>query len=196
MDISSFSLFKANKTTQIKSFDCGDDDLNEFLIKDCINYDSQLLAVTYILESDTETVAFFSIFNDALRAEEVAFPSKTQFKAFLKSILPHPKRFLKNFPAMKIGRLAVSENFKGQGIGKLIIQHIIELAIDHNSKCACRFITVDAYAKSTWIYEKFSFEYLTEKDKNEETRQMYLDLTPYLNTLQDEAVDRDQQAQS
>lgn len=43
---------------QIKPFDCQDSDLNEFLLLDAKDYLKQLIAVTYMIESDDETVAF------------------------------------------------------------------------------------------------------------------------------------------
>jgi len=37
---------------QKKPFDCGDFDLNDFFLKDAVNYLRQLLTVTYVFESD------------------------------------------------------------------------------------------------------------------------------------------------
>ena len=42
----------------MKSFDCGNADLNDFLLNDAKAYASHLLAVTYLLENDTELLAF------------------------------------------------------------------------------------------------------------------------------------------
>ena len=49
--------------------------------------------------------------------------------------------------------------------------------LELNEKQACKLITVDAYNQSLHFYERLNFEYLTENDKDEETRQMYFDLT-------------------
>lgn len=38
----------------IKPFDCGNADLNDFLLNDAKHYASHLLAVTYLLEDETE----------------------------------------------------------------------------------------------------------------------------------------------
>ena len=37
----------------LKPFDCGNADLNDFLLNDAKAYASHLLAVTYLLENDT-----------------------------------------------------------------------------------------------------------------------------------------------
>ena len=47
----------------LKPFDCGDTDLNDFFLNDALNYQNQLLAVTYVVEDlvQHEIVAFFFI---------------------------------------------------------------------------------------------------------------------------------------
>ena len=40
---------------QFKSFDCGNQDLNDFLLSDSKPYLKKLLSVTYILETDDDT---------------------------------------------------------------------------------------------------------------------------------------------
>lgn len=37
-------------------FDCGDSDLNSFLLDDAINYQKQLLSVTYYVDTADKTV--------------------------------------------------------------------------------------------------------------------------------------------
>lgn len=49
-----------------KPFDCGESDLNEFLLHDAKLYAKGLLAVTYVIEDDDSTVAFFSLSNKPL----------------------------------------------------------------------------------------------------------------------------------
>ena len=55
---------KIENSTIIKPFDCGDDDLNEFLLEKSKDYQQELLAVTYVFEDETKTYAYYSIFND------------------------------------------------------------------------------------------------------------------------------------
>ena len=76
---------------------------------------------------------------------------------------------------MKIGRLGVSANFQGMGIGNMIIDYLKQLFVDNN-RTGCKFITVDAYRQSLPFYEKNYFEYLTTKDLKDDTRLMYFDL--------------------
>ncbi len=183
MSNSSLSLFKITENSVVNNFDCGDEDLNSFLTSKAIFYAKELLATTYLLEKENSTIAFFSIFNDNIRVEESSFASKSAFKKFMSQLVSHPKRHLEYFPAIKIGRLAVSKGTQNSGTGGQIIDFIIDLAIELNQKCACKFISVDAYKQSLVFYEKMGFKYFSNNDEVDDTRQMYLDLTPYLNTV-------------
>lgn len=176
-ELSQLSLILLDENHTIKPFDCEDTDLNDFLFEKAKLYKKEFLATTFILENEEQTVAYYSIFNDSLKVEEEDFASKSAFKRFLQDLVTHPKRHLKSFPALKIGRLGINKDFKGKGLGKLIVNNIINETLELNEKQACKLITVDAYNKSLIFYERLNFEYLTESDKEEETRQMYLDLT-------------------
>jgi len=185
MELAGLSLIKVDVNTVIKPFDCGDQDLNDFLLSKAKDYHKELLAVTYLLENEERTIAFFSIFNDSLRVQEISFASKSALKRFLSNLVSHPKRHLESYPALKIGRLGVCNTTKNKGIGKAIIYFIIHLAINQNEHCACKLVTVDAYDRSLGFYLKMGFEYFSDADKGKDTRQMYLDLTPILNATMD-----------
>ena len=157
---------------QIKSFDCQDADLNEFLLKDATKYLQQLLAVSYVIEDEINTIAFFSLLNDKISILDSE--SKSQWRKLIRDKLPHRKHF-SSYPAVKIGRFGVSLNYKGQGWGTMILDYLKELFISNN-RTGCRYITVDAYKESLPFYEKNGFLYLTSLDKNSDTRLMYFDL--------------------
>ena len=161
----------------IKPFDCEDDDLNDFLFNEAIPYTKEMLATTFIIENDERTLGYYSLLSDSFRVEETNFASKTQYKNFLRELVPHPKRHLKGFPAIKIGRLAIDKTFKGKGLFALIVNAIIADCIHINQKHACRLITIDAYKKAIPFYERFGFQFLTENDKDLNIRQMFLDLS-------------------
>lgn len=57
------------------------------------------------------------------------FASKTAIKRLLKDLVSHPKRHLKSYPAIKIGRLGVTKTIQKSGLGKMIVNSIIELAL-------------------------------------------------------------------
>jgi GNAT superfamily N-acetyltransferase len=153
-------------------FDCGDPDLNEFLLSDSKNYYGQLLAVTYLLQNEEGVIAFFSVLNDKISVEDV--DTKSRWKR-IRAKMPRNKQF-KSYPAVKIGRFAVCNSYKGKKLGTALLDYIKYLFIDNN-RTGCRFITVDAYSQSLNFYEKNGFKYLTESDKGADTRLMHFDLS-------------------
>ncbi len=181
----SHSLFKVEETTIFKPFDCGDDDLNDFLLSKSIEYSKENLATTFVIENTDVTVAYYSVFNDSVNTQDLNFASKSAALRFVKELVSHPKRHLKYYPAIKIGRLAVNNTIQKKGIGKTIINAIIDYAIESNDKCACKIITVDAYSQSLLFYERQGFKYFSDSDLEKDTRQMYLNLTPLILASQE-----------
>jgi hypothetical protein len=68
------TFIRIDPSYQIKTFDCGDPDLNEFLLKDAIPHLTELMAITYLFEYKNETVAFCSLLNDKVSYDEKQFP--------------------------------------------------------------------------------------------------------------------------
>jgi GNAT superfamily N-acetyltransferase len=171
MDSSALNYIRLTPEKQILPFDCGDNDLNEFLTADAKNHSIELLSVTYLIENRDGIAAFFSVLNDKITHEQVETNSRWNR---IRILLPHAKNS-KSYPAVKLGRFAVDKKYQNQGLGTILLDYIKFFFIDKN-KTGCRFITVDAYRQSLPFYEKNKFKYLTEKDKDEETRLMYYDL--------------------
>ena len=77
-DISkSYSVRPLNEGETLYSFNCGDAELNEFILSKASEYKKTLLAVSYVLEENGNPIAYFSLSNDNLSAE--IFESKTNF---------------------------------------------------------------------------------------------------------------------
>ena len=72
LDKLNLTLTRLSPGSDLKQFDCGDSDLNEFFHKDAADYGRQLLAVTYVFENNSEIVAFFSVLNDKIVYEDVS----------------------------------------------------------------------------------------------------------------------------
>jgi predicted GNAT family N-acyltransferase len=156
----------------LSEFDCGDADLNDFLINDSKSHLTELMSVTYLITENNKVVAFFSVLNDKISLED--FESEKEWKKKIFYRMPHK---FKSYPAVKLGRLGVAKNYQKGGCGTSIVNYMKQLFVTNN-RTGCRFITVDAYIKSVKFYEKNDFAYLTEKDKNSTiTRLMYFDLT-------------------
>jgi GNAT superfamily N-acetyltransferase len=156
--------------TEIKPFESEDEELNDFLLNDAKNYLAQLLAVTYLLETDTETIGYFCLSNDNIRRE---VDMETWKKINRK--VPNAKR-KGAYPAVKIGRLAVTKNYARNGFGGIMIDAVKQMYLESEQRSGCRFISVDAYANALDFYERNGFRFFTEKDSEKPNRIMYFDL--------------------
>ncbi len=172
MELGQFTFRQIDTDTKIKSFDCGDADLNDFLFSDAIDYYKSMMALTYLLEdtSANKTVAYYSLLNDKI----VFDPDEKKLWNRLNRRIANSKR-RKEYPAVKIGRLAISKEYTGQHLGTLIILQL-KYTFSTMNRSACRFLTVDAYADAVHFYEKCGFNFLSEKDRHSPTRSMYFDL--------------------
>ena len=101
----------------------------------------------------------------------------------LRDKVPHPKRLIHNFPSVLIGRLAVSENFQGHGIGSEILDFLKIWFSDSHNKTGCRFLAVDAYNAQPVLkfYEDNEFSFIF-KSENEERASLQLHESEPLRT--------------
>lgn len=157
----------------IKPFDCGDADLNGFLTDDAIAFHNKHIGKTIIVENDEETeiLAYFCLLNDKITKIEA---SNSAWKK-IKKLFPHDKHF-GSYPAVKIGRLAVSLKHRKEGLGSAILCVIKEALREENHLSDFRFLTVDAYLSAVSFYEKNDFKFLDAEDKNKHTRLMFYDM--------------------
>lgn len=177
MDLQKLRQFQLTADTDIKPFRCADKDLNEFLFEDAKHFQKELMAVTYLLEymEQNKTAAYYS-----LLADKITFnPEEKVVWNKLNRNIPNAKR-RRSYPAVKVGRLAVNEEFAGSGLGTFILDNI-KYAFANVKRLGCRFITVDALNSAVSFYKKNGFQFFTEQDKGDETRLMFFDLKNFVN---------------
>ncbi len=177
MTIDNYRFLPLSINYELKPFKSKDEDLNNFLLEDAQKYLFDLMAVTYLLEdvSNEKTVAYFSLLNDKITFD----PEQRSIWNRLSRRIANAKR-RKHYPAVKIGRLAISETYAGQGLGRDIIR-LIKYMFTHGNRTGCRFITVDAYQDAIGFYQKCGFDFISEKDAQHITRSMYYDLKRFID---------------
>lgn len=169
-----YQIRRLGKGESVLSFDCGDDDLNDFILNESVQYRQARLAVTYVIEikNTNNVVGFFSLANDKISISD--FENKTEFNRFRKQRFVNEKR-LKSYPATKICRLGIDLSAKGLSLGTFILDFIKSYFVIDN-KTGCRFITVDAYIDAVPFYLKNNFLPLSEESDTDHTKLLYFDL--------------------
>lgn len=165
------AIEKLAKDYNISSFDCGDEDLNAFLDEDAIPFQEKRIATTYVVNIDGKISAYFSLLNDKISRTDV---SKSAWRK-LKKLFAHSKH-RSNYPAIKIGRFAVSKEFASQGLGSAIMDAIKQSTNKNSKYSAFRFLTVDAYLSAIPFYIKNGFVEMLSEQENNTTRTMYFDM--------------------
>ena len=64
IDFSKLSINRLEETEHIESFNCGDSDLNDFILSESQLYQVALLAVTYVAKIENRVISYFSLAND------------------------------------------------------------------------------------------------------------------------------------
>ena len=164
-------LIPLTQDYELTAFDCGDEDLNAFLLNDAKKAAELRIANTFILEDDGRIVAYLCLQNDRISRNEI---TGSRWKK-IKSKFPVTKQF-RSYPCIKIGRFAVSIDYRGQNVGTWLMDKIKDLLNKDVSRSAFRYITVDAYLSAIPFYEKNGFVHLTKKEEDEHTRLMFFDM--------------------
>lgn len=170
-------------------FHCDDIDLDEFFATDAFYYDEELLGKTYAwinIDNPSFIIALVTLANDSIKAKDIISSARNR----VQRSITNAKRGM-NYPAVLIGRLGVSSEFRGKGlnIGSQILNFIKDW-FRINNKTGCRFIVVDAYntQHTLHFYKRNGFKtlYKTEQEERDflklkpeeplETRFMFFDL--------------------
>lgn len=139
-------------------FDCGEEDLNEFLQKHAMTYLEESFARTILFIHNEELIGYVALCADSIRlsTKEKKKVNKDSFR-------------LSDFPAFKIARLAVGKKFQKRGYGKFILFWALGY-IKNIAPGTARFATIDAEPEAIGFYEKYRFTRNLHKRYKEENR--------------------------
>lgn len=164
-------LVRLTPQHNLSDFDCGDSDLNEFLKDNALLFTEQRIANTFVLEDEGKIVAYFCLLNDKVSQEE---SSNNKWKK-LKKEFPYGKQF-SSYPAIKIGRFAVSQEYSGHRYGTDLMVMLKDMLNSNPNYSAFRYLTVDAYLSAIGFYEKNNFKILSPQTVDKDTRLMFFDM--------------------
>ena len=119
--------------------------MDDFLIHEALDEQNRGLNATHLfISKDTnDLIAYVSLCNDSIK---LAMDEKNELGFSYSSI-----------PAMKIARLAVSNKYRNQGFGKLLINYSVYLAKSLTELSGIAFVTLDCYKHRLSYYESIGF---------------------------------------
>jgi GNAT superfamily N-acetyltransferase len=144
------------------NFDCGDEDLNEFLFNDSINHVKTDISIVYLCKYKKKVVGYVALSNDSIKINEED-----------KKKLGMPYLY---YPSIKIGRLGISKDYQRKGIGTYIINWVMGLGLELKSYVGIRYLAVDSYSESKVFYKNTNFKILELKKEKKYRVQMYREI--------------------
>ena len=151
-----------NENHDLSDFDCGDEDLNEFLKKDALSQQNMKLNLTKLIIYDEKIIGYLSLLTDTLLLKNIREDHiKLDFKNALNT---HSKN--RPLPAIKIGKFALDNKYSGHGLGTHILRNILStIKVLSETDVGFRFIVVEGYAKAFNFYVvRNGFENLKKDD--------------------------------
>lgn len=164
-------LIQLTSDYEMKPFDCGDTALNGFLCNDAKSFLANRLAKTFLLCENEQIAGYFCLLNDKMSKQEIA----NSIWRKIKKLFPHSKHF-GSYPAVKIGRFAVSLQYRHTGWGSEQMDILKQLLKQDPGYSMFRFLTVDAYTTAVPFYERNGFKKLTPTTEQGDTQAMYFDI--------------------
>ncbi len=129
-----------------RGFSCGQSDLDRFFH----HYAGQNqfkfhVAVTYVAAADSRIAGFATVAVGSL--ERQSLPS-----ARLRRRLPaYP------LPVLRLARLGVDTRAQGLGVGRALLAHVLDLAVEQRDALGCVGVLTDAKSAAVPFYQTFGF---------------------------------------
>lgn len=146
-----------DKKHKRKGFDCGKELLNNYLRNQAGQDFKRKLSVCFVLaDKETECIqGYYTLSNHSIPLS--CFPEQ------LKRKLPIS---YKSIPATLLGRLAIDKNFKGKGLGKILLIDALRRSYEISKEIGSFAVVVDPIDREAELfYEKFDFIKLPDSKK-------------------------------
>jgi GNAT superfamily N-acetyltransferase len=155
VDINDLKIVKLTEDSDISHFSCGNRELDLFLAETAKIAQVENTSRTHLVYLNDDLVGFFSLICDNIIQKDIEIQ-------FQKENYVH-----KVYPAVKITRLAVRDEYQGKGIGHALLYYALGVVYALQRYAACRFVIVDAKPDAIDFYQKFGFRSnITAKNKH------------------------------
>ena len=140
------SLVPITKSLSKAPFDCGYPELNQFFRRYALKNDRLSIGKTFVAVTEAdEPAGYLTVSTAQIAAESLSDE--------LKATLPRYP-----VPAFRIGKLAVDLRFQGSGVGRWLLTHAFQKAVDVSQQVGLFAVLVDAIDETAkTFYVKYGF---------------------------------------
>jgi len=143
--VSEFRLVLLTADHQLGGFDCGNAELDRWLVDHALASQKADLARTYLALDGGAVVGYVSLTTGSIRHE--AAP-----KRFVRGMPRHP------IPTILIARLAVDHRYQGRRLGSRLLAEALRVAVIVSDTAAARLLVVDAIdEQAAGFYRRWGF---------------------------------------
>lgn len=145
LSIAELTVAKLDSTHDRRSFDCGNESLNEWIIKYALQ-NQDTTAVIHVAQTPSgRVVGYYALAAGSVsRAEAIGRVAKDA---------PDP------VPAIRLGRFAVHVDYQGQGLGRELLHEALLGCLSVSEEVGAKCVLVDAAdARARNFYERYGFQ--------------------------------------
>lgn len=141
-----WTIQKLDRTHIVEAFDCGQEDLNRYIVRFALNNQAAGGAQTYVAITDNQVIGYYSLAVGAVAHSQA--PTR-----MVKGLARHP------VPVMLLARLAVENGVKGRGLGAALLRDALARTLQASDIAGIRAVIVHAKNdEARRFYEYFDFD--------------------------------------
>jgi len=135
---------RLSEAHDLRGFDCGNADFNDFIQNDALKDMREHNSVTYVGIRARRPVAFVSLATAAYKAALLRTKDQGDFK-------------YKQVPALKVARIATDLGGQAKGCASTLLDYCFAVGLKVRELCGCRLMVTDALIERIGWYEKRGF---------------------------------------
>ncbi len=161
------------KDLDLSCFDCEREEVNVFFKEKAVEYQNELFGKSYFLRvpvgsnlafPSLTVAAGFTVANASIFTSQLPNARKKKIGYEV-----HNEKGLINYPAVLLAQLGVDVRFKGNDLGRQIIDFVAQWFTSDDNKSGCRHLILDAYNEPDLIdyYQKRGMELFFSTEEQE-----------------------------
>lgn len=144
------SIKDARNKSVLKSFDCGNNNLNVFLRNFAWPNDRNGIGKTYVLIDKKSICGFFTLSSAQIKRSSLIDESNIDLPRY-------------PIPAIRLARLAVDKKYQKKGLGAQLLKEALIKIVNASNVVGIYLIVVEPKINAVGFYEKYGFKRLDEK---------------------------------
>jgi GNAT superfamily N-acetyltransferase len=163
IDPSEVEAYPLTQSFDISNFECGRESYDKYLKQTASDDHNSDIGKVWLFIHHKKIAGYVTIAMSQLHKSEHKRLSKLTTHGYI--------------PGMLLGQMARDKNYKGRGIGKIMISWVVREAINISKRIGCRLIILQSEEDKVKTYENYGF--LRIPDSKRKKNMMFFDLSWY-----------------